>query len=533
MKQRWINRSRNIICVLFLIFVGVTAFLNRELFSGPLNEFLSGEMDFREMTEDIHNIFTGNQVNNRYAYINLNGLFARLSGRTKYNGAQLMNNGMLIYDALNTPKTEALAKGMIGFRDDLARLSIPFLFVAAPYKIPLSEDVLPDYVSVPDRLTNQAMNELIGKARDAGIKVTDLRQELSATREMLKRYFYRTDQHWTSDGAFRAFQILMDTLHETLPDVTEHYTDESLWMRNELPAHWLGSFGKKVGTYYAGKDSLIYHLPRFETDMSFAVPKHNRLTTGSFEEALIQEQYIYEKDFFNYNAYCVYIGGDYPITIHRNRRAPNDKKILLIKDSFMLPLESFLSTEFSEIIVIDPRHYQDSEIREYVLWNRPDLVLMMYNPSSISAGEYADLGTNAGMGLEETLLWEEPEVSILPGLAGDNCYRLPVHLSGGKTYRISLNQAALTRGDTQGFTAELYNTSLYLNDSSMIFDIEFCNEHGYNWTVKVPEDESEHELLIYAGMKGETQDIGLELSDISLYEVKEIGLAEESEGEKP
>jgi len=46
----------------------------------------------------------------------------------------------------------------------------------------------------------------------------------------------------------------------------------------------------------------------------------------------------------------------------------------------------------------------------------------------------------------------------------------------------------------------------------MVFDIAYCNRHGYEWTFAVPEDKSpdaEYELQICAGVYGKTEQIGI------------------------
>ena len=59
----------------------------------------------------------------------------------------------------------------------------------------------------------------------------------------------------------------------------------------------------------------------------------------------------------------------------------SDKKVLVIQDSYGLPFSSFLSLRVKELRTIDLRHFEGKEI-EYIKEYKPDIVLMIYNPSS-------------------------------------------------------------------------------------------------------------------------------------------------------
>ena len=87
-----------------------------------------------------------------------------------------------------------------------------------------------------------------------------------------------------------------------------------------------------------------------------------------------------EKDLFGKNPYHVYIGDQYPVVTMRNPEAPVDKKILLLKDSFALPVQSFLSECFTQIDALDLRLYTEQSVYEYVQDFQPDIVIVMYNP---------------------------------------------------------------------------------------------------------------------------------------------------------
>lgn len=82
---------------------------------------------------------------------------------------------------------------------------------------------------------------------------------------------------------------------------------------------------------------------------------------GDFEHCLLTE---YDK----------YIEGDY-----------NDKKVLIVKDSFGLPVSAFMSTTCKNLTIYDPRCSHDESLTQFIQNGDFDLVIFVYNPESLSS----------------------------------------------------------------------------------------------------------------------------------------------------
>ena len=82
-------------CGLFCLFVCVLAFWNRTLLLEPVTAFLRGEGGFTEMKSTVQSNYVGDRLRGKFELITLNGGYARLEGRSLYNGTQRMTNGML------------------------------------------------------------------------------------------------------------------------------------------------------------------------------------------------------------------------------------------------------------------------------------------------------------------------------------------------------------------------------------------------------------------------------------------------------
>ena len=74
----------------------------------------------------------------------------------------------------------------------------------------------------------------------------------------------------------------------------------------------------------------------------------------------------------------LYVGGIYPLVCHKNEQVPIKVRILVIGDSFVRPLEAFLSTVVAELVVVDQRRFAPGEtVVDYVARIRPEIVLQL------------------------------------------------------------------------------------------------------------------------------------------------------------
>lgn len=75
----------------------------------------------------------------------------------------------------------------------------------------------------------------------------------------------------------------------------------------------------------------------------------------------------------------MYIGGDYVLNQIINNKSINDKKILLVRDSFGCAFASFLLLTCKNLGTIDCSHYKEGAIFDYVEKSKPDIVIILFN----------------------------------------------------------------------------------------------------------------------------------------------------------
>ena len=503
-------------CAAFCFVVCLTAFLNRTLIMEPMSEFLFGRLSFVTTIRHVKDNYLSDRFRGKNKLLSLNGGLARLEGRIRYNDVQRMTNGMLTSIVPAITNTDAFCNNLIKFHRFLEKKGIPFLFIMAPYKVPVGETMLPTGVTdMTNAITDQALAKLI----EQNVPVLDLRQKMSQTREQVEKFFYRTDHHWNVEGSFFAYQQIMEAIQDQIPETKMTFVDPALWEKNVISNWWLGSHGRRVGPLFGGVDDLDYYLPVFETKMarySLGV----WAAKGDFRKVSIWEWFLNHSDYFNLDNYHRYLGGGYPLTLHRNEIAENRMKLLLLRDSFMLPVECFLSTELSSIDVLDPREYGIMSEMDYVTLNPPDMIIMMIYPGVLPSNYY-EYYTNFGEDKDLEILGESAWAEItVSEMYGDRDYEiLPVHLESGMSYQLTLDCIQVNNGDPDGASLVLYNGDNIVDQT--IFDIDYGNQFDFCWGFQIPTNkdmEGDYQLRLYAGVNGRTEGIELVYQGIRLKE---------------
>lgn len=501
-------------CILFCLIVCATAFLNRTLITEPAADFLRGT-GFQKTKKTLEENLLGDRFRGRDELLSLNGGFAGLEGRSLYNQVQRMTNGMLISPTSSMKDTTDFVHSMDAFHRFLQARGIPFLFVLAPYKEPTSETLLP--AGVTD-LTNEITDRTLEMLAERDVPYLDLRESMSRTKEQVEQYFYRTDHHWNADGSFFAYQQIMAAIQSLFPDTKMTYADAARWEKFVLPHWWLGAQGKRVGPFFAGTEDLDYYLPLFETKMS-RYSMGVWAFKGTFRETNIREWYLEYSDYMKLNHYFRYLGGGYPLTVHRNAEAENRLKILIIGDSYKHPVEAFLSTEFTSVEVLDPRQYGKMKESDYVRLNPPDMVLMLNFPGTLWDQGFSNLGSGGPdpVAVRESY-WEKLSVPAVDYTS--NCEALPEALEGGKSYILTLDGVRVDEGYPAGANVILCDSQDTEIDQT-IFDIDYGDAFEYRWGFQIPESDDKdaaYHLDFYAGINGDTANVGVTYQGIRLQE---------------
>lgn len=277
-------------------------------------------------------------------------------------------------------KVSALAAGLkeSGIED--------FFFVLAPFKLLDERTVTPITFDFGDENSNAFLSGL----DENDVDRLDLRgtfRDLLASGMSQNQLFYNTDHHWTIPSALKATGIIASKLNMDYGlDIKLSTFDEDNYTFQNMERSYIGSMGRRAGIRYGGVDDFTLVLPKFETRMTLMQTDYGATTKseGSFYDAIIVKDYI-ENPELTTNRYAAY-HGDNEELVFINHRVKGGR-VLIIKDSFGVPIYSFLSLGVHEVRALDPRLYKGS-ILEYAKEYQPDVVFFIYNADSLNSNMF-------------------------------------------------------------------------------------------------------------------------------------------------
>ena len=283
---------------------------------------------------------------------------------------------------INKRDTKPLAEKIVDLKESLEKENIPFLYVQAPFKLLNDKDVTPILFNYSAENTGTFLSTL----KDNHVDTLDLRPYFKALKEEgadMSSLFYNTDHHWTIESSLYATNIIADTVVTrygiplNLPLLSK---DNFIYETTEKS--FIGSMGRRTGKIYAGTDSFTLVVPSYETDIKvyetdYGITKEKR---GPFSESVIVKSYLEDKS-LTANRYASYHGDNEELIFinYKNKEG----KILIIKDSFGVPVYSFMSLAAKEVRALDPRLFKGS-ISEYAKKFNPDIVIFLYNEDSLN-----------------------------------------------------------------------------------------------------------------------------------------------------
>lgn len=313
-------------------------------------------------------------------WIDLNGGVHKLLGSREVNERYLLDNGQMTYIIPELDMGD-IAQNTADFAQAVKARGIPFLYVNLLFKVDEADKQLPRGV---EDFSNENADRFLALLREKKVPCLDLREREKA--EGLDHYslFFPTDHHWTPEAGLWAAGEVSRALGALDPGFE---ADPALFdlSRYDCETHervFLGSHGRRVGTWYAGLDDLDVLTPRFETTLRFSVPSEGIVREGSFQDTMLFPEKLAEKDKMNSAAYDVYCGGQYDLLRVENLLHGNGKRLLVLQDSFSLVVIPFFSLGYEQVDYLDLRLW-GGDLPDYIDETKPDGVLILYNPGAL------------------------------------------------------------------------------------------------------------------------------------------------------
>ena len=297
--------------------------------------------------------------------------------------------------ALNTQKDMQVAgENLVEFSRYIESTGAEFLYVQIPYKISESETSLS---AMYQDYSNEDANELLTILEDNQVNTLDLRKAFDEKFGDFLPLFYKTDHHWKIETGLEAASILANYLNQNYDfEMKLENLEISKYKTTTYDDSFLGSRGRKVTLARTELEDIAILTPEYETSMCTYIPDRSIDVCGSFEETLMDESKLGREDYYDVSPYHTYAYGDRPIIEIENELVNNGKKILIIRDSFSVPMVPFMALSTESIHSLDLRYFKGS-VESYIVQYQPDMVIVAYNPSVFVDSKQIEYTTHTNM----------------------------------------------------------------------------------------------------------------------------------------
>lgn len=326
---------------------------NRMLATKPkfrLSSLISGDYDEK------FEAYMDDQFVGRDMWRKLKVAVDRIGGSRLENGVYIGRNGQLLeqIEVADENHLAANIKAIKSFSE--SQKKIPVRMMLVPDAANVLNHSLPALAKPEDQTQ---MFSMVRKDLGDSVEWIDVSTELN--KHKTEKIYYKTDHHWTTLGAFYAFQAAAPSLGIE-GDLSGKYVSHA------VSNSFNGMLASKSGVNLGEKEQIDIYVPTEEdTDLIIDYVDEGKRSTSLYDSSKLKEK----------DQYTVFLGGNSSLLDIRTV-STSTKRLLLVKDSFANSFIPFLTPYYREIVVVDPRYYSGT-INDLMDSYRISEVLFLYS----------------------------------------------------------------------------------------------------------------------------------------------------------
>ena len=363
MKKQLKNYIMTVCFLLFIFGFAVASFISEDReFSENENRYLQQAPEFSwkklekgEFTSDIES-YMSDQIFMKDQLVSLKTVTDRTLLKNYQNGVYFGKDGYYLQDYQeNRPLIEKNISCLNDFADSLDK-SVDVSFLLVPNAVSVMSDKLPAVTQTDDQLESEKyISSILSDRINLCFPYDQLKDAAKST-----QVFYKTDHHWTPDGAYRAYQQFC-----TLKNLTPF--DCNVYTKITVPDFY-GTHYSATRRWNAQADSFSYYdLPNQMTvyKVNGEADYEPVKTEGLMNLAKLDTRDKYGAFLDGNNGYSVIEGN-------------GTGSILVVKDSYANSFIPYLTANYAKIGVVDFRglaYGLDSTIEK----EGYDQILILYN----------------------------------------------------------------------------------------------------------------------------------------------------------
>ncbi len=339
----------------------------------PLPRFSVERLLSGELSRQVDDYFA-DQFPNREGLVGLKGVCELALGKGEDNGILLGENGRLARvrfslhlpsgnatDPLDTFDEAAVEKACQGI--GRANRGTPRFSVMLTGR---NLDVYAKSFSYPTQGSERLLSCVEGHLNALGVTSIDTVRLLRERAEDGEEVYYRTDHHWTTRGAYYAYQAFMREMGRE-----DEILDERVFEKEQGSDAFFGTLWSASGMRWVMPDRVELWTLGDEDD-------YRVVADGVELEGFYTRRHLQEKD-----CYRVFLDGTHDVVTVTKRDGAERERLLLIKDSFANSLAPFLArhydlilcnlsstrTDFTDVQALAARYEADRTLLVYTLEN--------------------------------------------------------------------------------------------------------------------------------------------------------------------
>ena len=326
---------------------------NRMLATKPkfrLSSLISGDYDEK------FEAYMDDQFVGRDMWRKLKVTVDRIGGSRLENGVYIGTNGQLLeqIEVADENHLAANIKAIKSFSESQSKIPVRMMLV--PDAANVLNHSLPALAKPEDQTQ---MFSMVRKDLGDSVEWIDVSTELN--KHKTEKIYYKTDHHWTTLGAFYAFQAAAPSLGIE-GDLSGKYVSYA------VSDSFNGMLASKSGVNLGEKEQIDIYVPTEEdTDLIIDYVDEGKRSTSLYDSSKLKEK----------DQYTVFLGGNSSLLDIRTV-STSTKRLLLVKDSFANSFIPFLTPYYREIVVVDPRYYSGT-INDLMDSYRISEVLFLYS----------------------------------------------------------------------------------------------------------------------------------------------------------
>ena len=322
-------------------------------------------------------------------WVRTKGLTEYLSGKQENHGIYYGKEGYLMetLTEIDEGKLKKNVDAILSFQDNLQSsqsrdraqshqeksdlwetgLSVKLCVGLIPGSTSINRDKLPE--NLPEVDQQEQIHKIYQQLSKQGITCIPVSEKLLQHKE--EALFYRTDHHWTSLGAYYGYEAwseavqdiaMRDTITQggmqatitrdgmktesdkVKPDKAE---PDKTWAAKLESGSFYGTLYDRAGTFWIPPDHILSYVPEEGIRVE-------RLESRGWEQGkLYDREKLQGRD-----QYAMFLGGNGPLVHISSDKG--EGKLLVIRDSYMDSLAPFLTADYEDIYLMDPRYYRGS-----------------------------------------------------------------------------------------------------------------------------------------------------------------------------